>query len=72
MHGLRLEEVWAQRCIAFALGVPVTQHDDGSQPGMHDLNIEYADRSPGAVEVTSDRPIDDGDVRTKSQRPATG
>jgi hypothetical protein len=35
------------------LGVPVEQHDDGTQPGMHDLSILYRDRSLGAVEVTA-------------------
>jgi hypothetical protein len=35
------------------LGVPVQQHDDGSEARMHDLSILYADRAPGAVEVTA-------------------
>lgn len=48
---LRPEEEWARQLIARALGRPVEQHDDGSKPGMHDLDvIQEADRS--AVEVT--------------------
>lgn len=35
------------------LGVPVEQHDDGSRPGMHDLNILYTDLPAAAVEITS-------------------
>jgi hypothetical protein len=36
-----------------ALGVPVEQHDDGSRPGMHDLDIMYPDRPTAAAEVTA-------------------
>jgi hypothetical protein len=50
--------VWARRCISTALGgVEVVQHDDGSEAGMHDLEIIYRDRAPGAVEITKE-PID--------------
>ncbi len=49
----RGEEAWAIRCISESLGVEVTVHDDGSTQGMHDLNILYQDRPPGAVEVTA-------------------
>ncbi len=49
----RGEEAWAIRCISESLGVEVTVHDDGSTQGMHDLNILYPDRPPGAVEVTA-------------------
>lgn len=50
---LRPEEQWARSVISRALGVPVVQHDDGSLPGMHDLDITYGDRPPRAVEVTA-------------------
>lgn len=54
MARIRGDEEWARRCISTALGgIDVVHHDDGSEPGMHDLNIAYTDRSPGAVEVTA-------------------
>lgn len=34
------------------LGVPVMQHDDGSRPAMHDLDVIYEGGRRGAVEVT--------------------
>lgn len=40
--------------IEATLGVPVTQYDDGSAPGMHDLEIALPGGLPGAVEVTAD------------------
>ncbi|MGH9890667.1 MAG: hypothetical protein ACREA0_01515 [bacterium] len=49
----RGEEKWAALCISKALDVEVEVHDDGSAPGMHDLDILYADRAPAAVEVTA-------------------
>lgn len=49
----RPEEGWAALCIGAELGVPVDVHDDGSMPSMHDLDIKYTDRAPGAVEVTA-------------------
>lgn len=39
--------------ISQALGIPVEQHDDGSRPGMHDLDIVYDDVTRAAVEVTA-------------------
>ena len=51
MGQLRGEEEWARQLIARQLGVPVEQHDDGSRPGMHDLDIVHDDRR-AAVEVT--------------------
>ena len=53
MPPLRDEEEWARQLIEAELGVPVEQHDDGSRPGMHDLDVIYADRLRAAVEVTS-------------------
>jgi hypothetical protein len=50
---LRPEEEWARAVMQRSLGVPVEEHDDGSLPGMHDLNIMYADEPPAAAEVTS-------------------
>lgn len=38
--------------IAAALRVEVCQHDDGSSPGMHDLNLVHLERLSGSVEVT--------------------
>jgi len=52
MTELRGEEVVAAT-IAATLGLRVEQHDDGSRPGMHDLNIMTADGGPAAVEVTA-------------------
>ena len=52
MRTLRGEEEWARLTLIAELGVPVEQHDDGTQPGMYDLEIAYPDRVPGAVEVT--------------------
>lgn len=49
----RWEERLAARCIANELRVDVDEHDDGSAPSMYDLSIRYADRAPGAVEVTA-------------------
>lgn len=49
---LRADEEWARRVIQSHLGVPVEQHDDDSSDSMHDLTIEYADRS-AAVEVVA-------------------
>lgn len=39
--------------IAATLGLRVEQHDDGSRPGMHDLNIMTSGGGPAAVEVTA-------------------
>ncbi|MDP9386835.1 MAG: hypothetical protein M3Q48_02625 [Actinomycetota bacterium] len=50
---LRPEEEWARLMIEKALGVPVVQHDDGSRPAMHDLDILHDDRSVAAVEITA-------------------
>ena len=51
---IRSDEEWARRCISVALGgVDVVHHDDGSEPGMHDLEISYVDHPSGAVEVTA-------------------
>ncbi len=46
-------ELAACRVIEAHLGVPVEQYDDGSQTGMHDLDILYPDARRGAVEVTA-------------------
>jgi hypothetical protein len=54
MRELRTEERWARACIQHALpDCTVEPHDDGSEPGMYDLKIVYADDSTGAVEVTA-------------------
>jgi len=50
---LRGEEKVVEATIAVTLGLRVEQHDDGSKPGMHDLNIMNADGGPAAVEVTA-------------------
>lgn len=36
-----------------ALGVPVDQHDDGSEEGMHDLTFRHEDGRTAAVEITA-------------------
>jgi hypothetical protein len=51
MAPLRPNEEWARVAIEAATGVPVTQHDDGSEPAMHDLEIHFPG-APAAVEVT--------------------
>lgn len=53
MATLRGEEEWARRMVECALGLPVTQHDDGSRRGMHDLDIALPDGKRAAVEVTA-------------------
>ncbi len=39
--------------ITAALRYPVRQHDDGSRPGMHDLDVDLPDGRAAAVEVTA-------------------
>jgi hypothetical protein len=51
---LSAEEKIVRSTVGNALGVPVVQYDDGSKPGMYDLDICYDTRSWGALEVTSD------------------
>ncbi len=53
MTELRGEEKLVAATIAATLGLRVEQHDDGSRPGMHDLNIMTAEGGPAAVEVTA-------------------
>ncbi len=53
MTELRGEEKVVAATIAATLGLRVEQHDDGSRPGMHDLNIMTAEGGPAAVEVTA-------------------
>lgn len=53
MTELRAEEKVAAATITRTLGLQVKQYDDGTQPGMHDLNIITAEDSPAAVEVTA-------------------
>jgi hypothetical protein len=50
---LRGEEEWARSIMSEVLGVAVSQHDDGSRPGMHDLDLLHPDRPHGAAEVTA-------------------
>ncbi len=54
MVRIRGEEQWARRCISRALGdVEVRHHDDGTTPGMYDLDIVYPSGATGAVEITA-------------------
>lgn len=54
MSQQRGEEQWAAAVIAAALdGATVDQYDDGSQPGMYDLDVTYQDGRRAAVEVTA-------------------
>ena len=53
MGELRRDEEWARQMMQAELGSPVVQHDDGSQPAMHDLTIELGDGTPAAVEITA-------------------
>jgi hypothetical protein len=50
---LRNNEEWVRQTLDSTLGVPVEQNDDGSQPGLHDLNIVYPNGPHAAVEVTA-------------------
>lgn len=50
---LRPEEKLAAATIATTLGLTVKQHDDGTKPGMHDLNIVMSGENLAAVEVTA-------------------
>jgi hypothetical protein len=52
MPPLRDEEEWARQLMEAELSVPVVQHDDGTRPGMHDLDVIYGDGRRAAVEVT--------------------
>jgi hypothetical protein len=51
----RGDERLARLVIRAALGAQVTQHDDGSRPRMHDLDILYPDGRRAAGEVVSTR-----------------
>lgn len=53
LQKLRTEEEWARRIIEAELLASVRQHDDGSWPGMYDLEIAYSNGRTAAVEVTS-------------------
>jgi len=53
MKALKSEEEWARTIISQTLSVPVEQHDDGSEDGMHDLWIKHLDRPDAAVEITA-------------------
>ena len=50
---LSADEQAVRALIERHLGAPVSQHDDQSAPGMHDLTISYPDGRRGAVEVTA-------------------
>jgi hypothetical protein len=53
MRPLRADEERVRIVLERALGVPVEQHDDGSEPSMHDLDIVYPDRAVAALEITA-------------------
>lgn len=54
MSAPRPEERWVAACIEAALpGVIVRHHDDGSRPGMHDLDLIEDDHVFAACEVTA-------------------
>jgi hypothetical protein len=52
MKALRPEEEWARQMMSRALAVDVVQHDDGSDHGMHDLDVLH-EHGVAAVEVTA-------------------
>ena len=53
MRSLSPEETWAQHVLLQAIPeAMVTQHDDGSRPGMYDLELRYPEGRWAAVEVT--------------------
>ncbi len=51
--GLRPSEEWARQMMQRELGVVVEQYDDNSSSAMYDLEIQYTDDVPGAVEVVA-------------------
>lgn len=51
--GLRGEELWVKAVVEAHLGVPVDQHDDGSRPSMHDLDVRLDGGRTAALEVTA-------------------
>lgn len=53
MRQLRGEEQWAAKMIEAAMLAPAQQHDDGSRPGMYDLDIVLPGGDIAAVEVTA-------------------
>src|SRR5215203_5491353 len=53
MPPLRAEEEWVRQVMEAEIGVPVKQHDDGSRPGMHDLEVIYDEGHRAAVEVSA-------------------
>lgn len=53
MTELRAEEKVVAATIEATLGLRVEQYDDGSLPGMHDLNIVDANGERAALEVTA-------------------
>jgi hypothetical protein len=51
---LRSEEEWIRQCIEAATpGSSVVQHDDGSSPRMHDLDVWVGNDCIGAVEISA-------------------
>jgi hypothetical protein len=53
MPSLRVDEEWVRQVMEAELGRPVAQHDDGSRPGMHDLDVFNGEGRRAAVEVTA-------------------
>jgi len=53
MPPLRPEEEWVRRLLEVELGVPVNQHDDGSRPALHDLDVIDGELERAAVEATA-------------------
>ena len=53
MKPLRGEELWAAKMIEMEVKASVQQHDDGSHPGMYDLDIMLPGGATAAVEVTA-------------------
>lgn len=45
-------EQYIREQVARILGASVTEHDDGSQPGMYDATLTHPDGHTGALEVT--------------------
>lgn len=51
---IRGDERWAADCIRLAIpGIDVCHHDDGTQPGMHDLDLVRGAERFGAVDITA-------------------
>jgi hypothetical protein len=69
MSERRPEEKLVAATITTTLGLKVTQHDDGKQPSMHDLNIVAADGTFADVEDVAPKAGDTGATAAAREGP---